>query len=455
MAATGHFRPDYPAPGTARRPSWRRLLSPGLSWLDLLRPCSYRMRMGELHLPGQDVYVLNEPALVRQVLADAQGACPRHPAVARAMAPLVGDGLFTAAGDEAALRRVPWERALGEAGPRAGAAAREAARRLVARLRADDGRHGGTRDVEPLVREAVADAMLRLAFGRTMDDPLAPRLMAGVDAFGARLARQAGPSPLSRLAGRWHALRARAAARQVHAVLRAWAATPPRETVPPGEPLMATWQRRAVEAGAAASPPAQRHEAAMLLLAGHEPMASVLAWSLHLLAHSPRVQQRLHAQAMLGEGQGPGDLASHVVREALRLYPPLGFLPRTCTVPLTLRGKMIEPGDTLVVSPWLIHRHRGWWDRPDEFDPDRYAHAMDRPPSSQSLRDAWLPFGLGPRACPGAGVATRMLEILLGEVAREIELSPADGVPPRPEGRWTVRPAAGVRLHVAPRRPAG
>ena len=144
-----------------------------------------------------------------------------------------------------------------------------------------------------------------------------------------------------------------------------------------------------------------------------------------------------------------------MVREALRLDPPLGFLPRTCTVPMTLRGKMIEPGDTLVVSPWLIHRHRGWWDRPDEFDPDRYAHAMDRPPSSQSLRDAWLPFGLGPRACPGAGVATRMLEILLGEVAREIELSPADGVPPRPEGRWTVRPAAGVRLRVASRRPAG
>lgn len=469
MGTRGHYRPACPAPSPGRRAGWRLLAAPGLSWLDLLQPCSYRMHMGEVHLPGRDVYIVNEPALVRQVLAGNR-PCPRHPALRRALRPLLGEGLFLAEGEDHVAERARWDRALAEARPRAERAARDAAGRLVERLspaggarstRQADRADRVVRDIEPLVREAVAGAMLRLAFGRGADLPAARRLLDDLARFGDRVARQAGPSPLAVVTGSWHAWRAGAAARRVHSVLRGWLPAhdgaadrePPRAV--PGEPLVGTWRRLALETGdGAPSPDAGLHQVAMLVLAGHEPTASVLAWSLHLVAHAPRVQQRLHAHAMLDGAPRGGGLAADVVREALRLYPPLGFLPRTCVEPMSLRGKTIEPGDTLVVSPWLIHRHRALWDRPDEFDPDRYSHGLDRPPSSWSSRDAWLPFGLGPRACPGAGVATGLLEVMLTALVRELAFEPPPGAAAIPEARWTLRPAAGVRLVVSPRRPA-
>ena len=118
-------------------------------------------------------------------------------------------------------------------------------------------------------------------------------------------------------------------------------------------------------------------QVAMLFLAGHETSASALSWSLHLLANAPDVQERLHAEAVDGLpalADDPGrvkdlDLARNVFRETLRLFPPVGFLARQSTQACTLRDKAVPAGASVVVSPWLIQRHRALWARPDEFDP--------------------------------------------------------------------------------------
>ena len=66
-------------------------------------------------------------------------------------------------------------------------------------------------------------------------------------------------------------------------------------------------------------------------------------------------------------------LARDVFRETLRLFPPVGFLARQSAQACPMRDKTIPAGGSVVVSPWLIQRHRELWARPDEFDPDRYS----------------------------------------------------------------------------------
>ena len=104
----------------------------------------------------------------------------------------------------------------------------------------------------------------------------------------------------------------------------------------------------------------------------------------------------------------------------------------------------------VVVSPWLIQRHRGLWARPDEFDPDRYeADAPEAPlPVRESLRKAYLPFGMGPRVCIGATFAQQEAALILATLARDFRFEPVPGHEPEPVGRLTIRAENGIRLRV-------
>jgi cytochrome P450 len=454
MPVTDPYCPGYPAPLGDRIPWWRRFLAPHASWLDLLQARSYRMKMGEVHLPGADFYLVNEPSLVRQVLeTDEPAAFRRHPAVVQALRPLVGDSLFTAEGERWRRERRRLALALADGAARTRRATLEAGHALAARLRAlAASPRGAVIDVEAQARLATGDAMLRAALSRDAGDPSAARLFASLSAFEAAASSLLSPSVMSFAMHAWHRHRGRAAARRVRAVLRDWIR--PRLAAAPGarhddEDLLAALLRARAEDGPAL-PEAAIDTAAMLLLGSHEPTASTLAWCLHLLARSPDVQRRLHEEAAAARAPGLDlpPLARAVVRETLRLYPPLGFLPRACAAAVTLRDKMLDVGDTVVVSPWLIHRHRALWDRPDAFDPDRYARSGDRPPAHESARVAWLPFGLGPHACPGATDAERQLVTLLGLLAREFAFEPAPREAPEPVSRLTVRSIDGIRLRV-------
>jgi cytochrome P450 len=188
----------------------------------------------------------------------------------------------------------------------------------------------------------------------------------------------------------------------------------------------------------------------MLFLAGHETTASALGWACHLVANAPDVQERMHAEvvAQLGEREPEAgdmkqlELTWNVFREALRLFPPVGFMARQASQGCPMRDKQVPAGATVVVSPWLIHRHRQWWNEPDAFDPDRYRDDAAR----ESLRQAYLPFGMGPRACLGAAFALQEAALILSSLLRHWRLQPAAGHVPQPVGRLTIRSANGVRL---------
>jgi cytochrome P450 len=193
-------------------------------------------------------------------------------------------------------------------------------------------------------------------------------------------------------------------------------------------------------------------QVATLFLAGHETTAGALAWAVYLAAACPHVQERLHAEAhdtFADREPRFTDIkklkfARDVFRESLRLYPSFPFIARENEHEEEMRKKTIKAGSTIAVAPWLIHRHRDYWDRPDEFDPDRYTTAKGR----ESLRCAYLPFSQGPRVCLGASFAMQESVLILSSLARRYRFETGPELTPEPVGRLTLRARKGIRLRI-------
>jgi cytochrome P450 len=192
-------------------------------------------------------------------------------------------------------------------------------------------------------------------------------------------------------------------------------------------------------------------QVAIFFLAGHETSASALAWALFLLAQNPAWQDRLAA-----EGQGYDGAFSElsglkdtrdVFRETLRLYPPVPMMVREASQPEVFRGRPVNQGAQVVLSPWHLHRHTRLWDAPDAFDPARFETENGK----AGLRDAYMPFSAGPRICSGAGFALIEGVVLLARLLRTYEFSLSDVHVPVPVAHLTVRAKDGIWLRISKR----
>ncbi|WP_135500987.1 cytochrome P450 [Roseovarius aestuariivivens] len=188
------------------------------------------------------------------------------------------------------------------------------------------------------------------------------------------------------------------------------------------------------------------------IVAGHETTALALAWSLYLCAFDQGVQDRARAEvhSVCGAAAATGSdvdklhLVRQIVDEALRLYPPGGVVSRTAQSHDTLCGTEIEPGDTVMLPIYALHRHRDLWQEPDHFRPDRFA---DR----KSIdRFSYLPFGDGPRICIGASFALQEAVIILATLLGRFRFTSVRGRDPKPVMILTLRPEGGVWLEAEP-----
>jgi cytochrome P450 len=137
-----------------------------------------------------------------------------------------------------------------------------------------------------------------------------------------------------------------------------------------------------------------------------------------------------------------------VLRETLRLYPPVGFFVRDSESATTICGQAIRRGQMVAVSPWIVHRHRQLWERPHEFDPDRFKTDS----AKASLKRAYMPFGLGPRACMGAGFAMQEGALIIAALVSRYRFAPVPEHQPETAGRLTIRSRNGILVRME-RRP--
>jgi cytochrome P450 len=198
-----------------------------------------------------------------------------------------------------------------------------------------------------------------------------------------------------------------------------------------------------------------RDEVLTLVLAGHETTAITLAFCWHLLARHPEVEATLHREldAVLGGREPTAEdlpalvFTDHVVKEALRLYPPAWSLSREALEDDEVGGWRVLAGSMMILNPWTTHRDPRFFEEPEAFRPQRWADGLEQ----RLPRYAWFPFGGGPRLCIGSGFALMEARLVLATLARRFrfERVPDDRVELLPS--ITLRPKHGVRVRLRAR----
>jgi cytochrome P450 len=140
-----------------------------------------------------------------------------------------------------------------------------------------------------------------------------------------------------------------------------------------------------------------------------------------------------------------------VIEEAMRVYPPApGLSLRQAREADELCGFKVTPGLHILVSPWILHRHRRLWDDPERFDPTRFAKEL----SDKRPRFSYLPFGGGPRICIGATLAMTEATLILAVLAQRFRVRLKEGQEVTMQTRITLRPKNGLMTILERRRPA-
>ena len=183
-----------------------------------------------------------------------------------------------------------------------------------------------------------------------------------------------------------------------------------------------------------------RDELISLLVAGHETTATGLGWAFDALLRDPEALARAQDEARAGGGEFAW--ADAVIRETLRLRPPLAVVGRRAAEPIELAGYELPEGTIVAPCAYLAHRHRDVYPEPDAFRPQRF---IDSTPSTY----AWLPFGGGVRRCIGASFALKEMREVLQEVLRQVELEPAGPAETVRRRAIVLAPRHGTRVSIA------
>jgi cytochrome P450 len=202
-----------------------------------------------------------------------------------------------------------------------------------------------------------------------------------------------------------------------------------------------------------------RDEAVALFRGGHDTTAAGLAWIWYLLARHPEVEARLVqevAAVLQGRPATFADLprlgyTEMVVKEALRLYPPIWALfGRETTAEVELGGFMLPRGAQVLILPWGLHRNPRFFENAESFDPDRFG-----PERLGGLTpDAYIPFGLGPHICIGASFAMMQMTLTVATVMQRWRWTLAPGVQSiDPEPHIAIRPKGGLPMTPIPSEP--
>jgi cytochrome P450 len=187
-------------------------------------------------------------------------------------------------------------------------------------------------------------------------------------------------------------------------------------------------------------------------LAGHETTAKALTWTLYLLARSPEWAAALEEEvsrvtggaALASEHIDRLVLVQQVLKESMRLYPPVPIMSRQAVADAQIGAHRIRAGTSVLIPIYVIHRHTRRWEDPDAFDPGRFA--LER--EAKMPRYQYMPFGAGPRICIGMAFALIEATAMLAALLQHARFAPVEGHEPWPVARVTLIPKGGMPLKV-------
>jgi cytochrome P450 len=198
-----------------------------------------------------------------------------------------------------------------------------------------------------------------------------------------------------------------------------------------------------------------RDEVMTIFLAGHETSANALAWSWYLLSQHPEVEAEFHKEVDRAlDRRIPGfddvpklALTARIFAEALRLYPPAWAIGRRAIRECQIDDVNIAPGSVVILSQYVTHRDPRWFPNPEAFDPDRWTTEA----RSARPRFCYFPFSGGSRSCLGEGFAGMEGALCLATLAQKWRLKLVPGRPITLQPQLTLRARHGIKMQIEPR----
>lgn len=416
----------------------------------------YHAWMAEFRTPFFRSYLINEPALVDEVLKARPMDFPKSDRVGEGLRPLLGESVFLTNGATWQRQRRIIDPAfeggrLRDTFPAMWAAGDASVARMAQGL-------PGVVEIEEEMSHAAADVIFRTLFSLPIEAEIAGRVFREFRAYQRTqpILNAAAFVPLPRWLPRGHRARTRQTARNIRALITEMTVTRMaqiRAGTAPDDLATKIMTTPDPETGACFTTAEMVDQVAIFFLAGHETSASALGWALYLLARYPDWQEKLATEAAsLPETPDFAaisrlKLTRDVFREALRLYPPVPMMVRETTRPETFRKRALRRGSQVVISPWHLHRQDRLWENPDGFDPGRWQTENGK----ACMREAFIPFSAGARVCTGAGFAMVEGPLLLAMLLRAYRFERIAGDDPVPVAYLTVRAKDGIRLRVSRR----
>ncbi|MDI1307912.1 MAG: cytochrome P450 [Methylotenera sp.] len=452
------FQPSYPKPHKNKTSFILRFIRGSRSWLEVLFEKSYRMKMGQIKQPGLEVFMVNDPSLIKRILVDEPKKYPKHWIMHQILKPLLGNSIFTTNGKV-------WERQrrLVDAG------FGQARLKLVFPLmidaiadmlnRLDSQANDKAFEIDTEMTHITADIIFRTILSQKLDAASAELTFKAFNEF-QRQAQRAFMLKIYWLPSFFAKRASNLAANKIRPVIADVIAKRYREKDDEN-----AHQHNDILAGImeAVDPEDQDSfsydemvdQICMLFLAGHETSASALTWSMYLISNCPDLQMKMYeeiqavtnGQSLEFEHIKKLSTVNNVFKEALRLYPPVGFFTREATENHCMRDKEIKAGAALVISPWLIQRNEDYWKNAHNFEPERF----DTVEGKESEKCAYIPFSKGPRVCTGQTFAIQEAILILASLVRQYKIHAVTEHVPHAVGRVTIRPENGVKIRLTQR----
>jgi cytochrome P450 len=180
-----------------------------------------------------------------------------------------------------------------------------------------------------------------------------------------------------------------------------------------------------------------------MLIAGHDTSTALLAWTFVLLGQHPEIHARLVDE--LDQLESKSTLLDQVIKESLRLYPPIHIGNRRVREEIEFPEGNIPTGERMFYSIYLTHRDPAIWEQPDSFHPERFVRGRKTPPMS------YIPFGGGPRACIGAAFGQAEARLVITRLLRTFTFEPLNAHNIHPYMGATLEPRPSVLMRIIKR----
>jgi cytochrome P450 len=454
MPATDPYFPPRPKPMGPLASLVRTIQQGDGDLIGLMPASAYQDDMGPLGYSRRSIVIVNDPALTKPILADPGDIFPKNDLMVGALAPLVGNSMFVSSGDTWRKQRAMIDPAfshmrLAKAFPAMEGAVDDFEVRLC-----DHAQSGETLSLDLVMGQLTADIICRTVFSASLANETARDVFESFAFFERTVA---------------------------HVEVMRLIFGKPFDAIPQRPDVLAACQRirhhigglldlhlaagakfddiaaRVIEARDLATDTAFTREElidqlGVFFLAGHETTASALTWAVFIASVRSEVAAGIANEVADVAGDGAIGFEQvkrltytrSVFKEALRLYPPITFIPRVAKQDTMIGSKKIKRGTMVMIAPWAIHRHQKLWPNPDMFDPGRFSPEREK----DIVAGSYIPFGAGPRVCVGAAFATTEATLILARLMARFsfEVEKPDRV--RPIARLTTRPAEEIMVRV-------